>query len=137
VVVGILFSHDILVLASLFAYIVKNSGVGNLTRLSVFILDTTLALVVDERSAGGALASIAAEHRNLAIGSSCCSSAASGTTAKEEEDCCKKHGCPGTPGEPKCISANAGILSVRAELIASFNKCCAEGVLVMINSHKI
>jgi hypothetical protein len=27
-------------------------------------------------------------------------------------------------------------LSVRAELIASFNKCCAEGVLVMINSRK-
>jgi hypothetical protein len=114
--------------------------IDDLSHLSVLILDTTLALVVDERSTSRALASVATEHRNLAIGSAIAidygrpsllsAAAATGTTAEEQEDGCKEHGCPGTPGEAKSVTTNASILSIGTEIIACLNEGCTQAMSV-------
>jgi len=93
--------------------------------LSVLVLNTALALVVNERAASRASASLATEEPRVAPcarASNMVITSASGTASEEQEDGSQEHGGPGTPGEAECVLADVGRETGIAEAVASFHE---------------
>lgn len=96
----------------------------------VLLLDTALALIVDEGATGGAFAALTPEEHEVAQTSTgglggadvVVLAMAASTASQEEEDGSKEHGSPCAPGEAESIFADVGADTCVTELIAGFDE---------------
>jgi len=83
--------------------------------MHILVLDTPLALVVDEATTA-ASASLAAKVRLLGVAARLGLANAATDT---EQDGCNEEACEGAPGEAVGVGTDAGLLAGRAEVVAA------------------
>lgn len=106
-------------------------GTRRQSRSLIFLLDATLALGIDKRTASRTSAALTSEEGDVSETTTTSASLGAAdmviaftadTAAHEEEDCREEHRGPGTPGEAERVAADGGIDASTTELVAGLDE---------------